>query len=115
MPEADASQAVCVECEFTSENVDSQALIYGKKGLIKRMMIFTPEVKYEYGDAVDPRGLTPVPFLKLAQAGSAISEDPMNARKHLEAMDTEAMVKLFNSYEALPAAFKTKVEALCRF
>lgn len=106
--EMDASVPVEVEC--VSDTVYS-GNVMGKKGLFRRMARLTPEVKYVFGDYIDRYLLLPVPFLKVAQCPSFITEDPDGAAGYLDAVDIDGMDSALGSYGELPEDFLLKVRA----
>ena len=55
--------------------------------------------------------MLPDSFLALAQCSSFISENPQDAGKYLEAIDTNALIEELGSFEKLPHDFVTKIEA----
>ncbi len=97
------------------EDMQKRDIIYGKKGLIKRMMSLTPETKLIFQEYVDHNMQLPSPFLNLAQCGSYITEDPFNALRYLETIDGEAMVKNYATWKKLPVEFKQKSEVQLKF
>ena len=112
LPEMPATTAVEVECRYRDEDLACSGLLNGAKGLIHRMMDITPETKIVMATNVDSYMLLPVPFLKIAQAGSIITEDPFNAASHLQSIDVKAMCDAFGSFEKLPADFKLRIASL---
>ena len=108
LPVMSAEKEIVLECTWDVASHDS--LIDGKKGILKRMAAITPEVKYVFSENVDSYQLLPVPFLKVAQCSSMITEDPQNAAEYLSEMDTEAMVSAFEEYPAIPSGFMKKLE-----
>ena len=112
LPEMPATTAVEVECRYRDEDLACSELLNGAKGLIHRMMDITPETKIVMAANVDSYMLLPVPFLKIAQAGSIITEDPFNAASHLQSIDVKAMCDAFGSFEKLPADFKLRIASL---
>lgn len=114
IPEMAADKEIVVECKYNDYAAANQNLLYGKKAVLKRMAAITPEVKYVFGDYVDSYELLPIPFLRLAQGSSKITEDPANTGKYVEEMDVQAMIDKFASYAKLPKAFQAKIAAQSR-
>ena len=108
LPAMPATEEIVLECKWDGAAHDS--LIDGKKGILKRMAAITPEVKYVFSENIDSYQLLPVPFLKVAQCSSMITEDPQNAAEYLSEMDTEAMIAAFGEYSAIPSGFMKKLE-----
>lgn len=111
LPLSAADQELTVECLFPQDA--PAGLIAGKKGLINRMMAVTPDFKIAYGNTVDSYGLLPIPFLKVAQAGSIITENPAAAASSLQEIDVNSLIETINGFEKLPADFKTRISSLC--
>ena len=111
LPHTPASEELVLECTYGELSAACRDLIYGKKGILKRMAAITPEVKYIFGEYVDSYLLLPVPFLKVAQCSSLITEDPYGAPEYLEAVDTDGMLKSFAEYEGFPEEFMKKLES----
>lgn len=109
LPEENASESVCVEVTFPQTN---GRILDGKKGLIRRMMAITPETKISFADNIDSYMMLPDAFLKVAQAGSIITEDPKNAVSHLVNIDVDEMNEVLRSYGKLPESYLGKVKAL---
>ncbi|MGM9747344.1 MAG: hypothetical protein ACI3ZN_00960, partial [Candidatus Cryptobacteroides sp.] len=109
VPEMAATEEVTVECIF-AEGQDRK-LLDGKKGLLGRMAAITPEVKLVYGSNVDSYVLLPIPFLKVAQCSSYITENPANAAIYLNEINLDEMYSVFDSTEKLPKDFKAKIKA----
>lgn len=114
LPETDASNEIVLSCTYGEREAGNRNSIYGKKAVLKRMAAVTPEVKYVFGDNVDRYLLLPVPFLKMAQCSSLITEDPWNAAEYLEEIDTDAMLDSFREYDGIPADFICKLESQCK-
>ncbi len=112
LPEMSADEAVTVS--FLSSEANDK-LLDGKKGLIRRMMAITPEAKLVFADNVDPYSRLPKPFLEVAQAGSAITENPQSAVTLLVNIDVKEMNEAFEENEKLPEEFKEKVKAQSEF
>ncbi|MCM1501064.1 MAG: DUF5110 domain-containing protein [Bacteroidales bacterium] len=106
LPEMPADKDIAIEC-----TMDSPSDIYGKKGLLKRMAAITPEAKMVFGGKVDSYIMLPIPFLKVAQCSSFITEDPANTGKYLSEIDQEAVNAAFAEYGTLPEDFKLKIKA----
>ncbi|MDE7126708.1 MAG: hypothetical protein K2O58_02275, partial [Bacteroidales bacterium] len=102
-----ADNELPIACELDSTGKG----ISGKKGLLKRMAAITPETKMVFGSKVDSYIILPIPFLKVAQCPSFITEDPKNAGKYLEDIDLDAMNAAFAEYGSLPEEFKLKIKA----
>ena len=111
LPESAASEEVTVECRFNDYAASHKELLNGKKALMHRMMDITPETKLVFGKYVDAYMMLPDSFLALAQCSSFINEDPQNAGKYLEAINTKALVDEFSSMEKLPAEYVAKIKA----
>ncbi|MBQ9712598.1 MAG: DUF5110 domain-containing protein [Bacteroidales bacterium] len=86
------------------------AEIEGKRGLIKRMMALTPEVKYNLATKARGKAIPKV-FLDIAQCGSYLTEDPAGAIDHLLEMDVDGLNTKFSSFEGLEEDFLRKVKA----
>lgn len=108
LSELPASEALEIECTFNEAAVSRQGMIFGKKGLIKRMMAITPEAKYNFASLGIRDLQLPAEFLNVAQCGAYMTEDPMNAFRYLEAIDIQAMSNAFDRWEKLPSDFKKK-------
>ena len=87
-PEMPASQQIVVEVKYGSGDV---ALLRGKKGVIRRMMDFTPEFKDIYNTTVDSYSLLCRPFLVVAQCASRIEADPSRLDDCLRSIDIDAI------------------------
>ena len=111
LPETPASETITIECTFDEYSASHRDLLNGKKGLMHRMMDITPETKLIFGKYVDSLIMLPDPFLALAQCSSFITEDPRNAGKYLERIDTQALLDNLKSFENIPADFIAKVKA----
>ena len=111
LPESAASEDVTVECRFSEYAGSHRNILNGKKALMHRMMDITPETKLVFGKYVDAFMMLPDSFLALAQCSSFISENPQDAGKYLEAIDTNALIEELGSFEKLPHDFVTKIEA----
>ena len=111
LPETPASEELVVEFSFNEYAASHRDLLNGKKGLMHRMMDITPEAKLIFGKYVDAYMMLPDPFLALAQCASFINEDPQNAGKYLEKIDTASLIADFANYEKIPADFVAKVKA----
>ena len=90
VPEAPASQKTVVEVSYDSFD---REILRGKKGVIRRMMAFTPEFKDVFNTSVDSYKLLSRPFLVAAQCGSRIEADPARLAELLESIDFEAIKK----------------------
>jgi len=106
VPEKSVSEEVIVRCSYDASQ--DAALIFGKKGLIHRMMALTPEAKLQLRLAN-----LPTDFLNIAQCGSYITEDPMNSTKYLKQIDIEAADKSFDGTSA-DAGFISEVKSLLK-
>ena len=106
VPAKDASEEIVVECTYPDAD---RSLLSGKKGLLGRMKAITPETKLVYTEFIDKRQMLPVPFLKVAQCASFITEDPGNTEKYLREIDCGAMVDAFNELVKIPRGFVRKV------
>ena len=111
LPETHASEELLIECCFNEYAASHRDILNGKKCLMHRMMDITPETKLVFGKYVDAYMMLPDPFLALAQCASFINEDPQNAGKYLEKIDTASLIADFANYEKLPAAYVAKVKA----
>lgn len=109
-----ADVALEISCEF-GKDMEKRGILNGKKGLIKRMMDFTPETKLTFEHYTVPGMQLPSTFMTLSQCGSYITEGPINALKYLEAIDGEAMMKDYEKWERLPVEFKKKTKAQLNF
>ena len=104
-----------LEIVFLFDGKASSELLSGKKGLINRVANMTPEAKLCFAALKIQDFQIPAPFTTIAQCGSYITEDPANAAKYLEAMDSKAMIDNINSWERLSPDFKAKVTAQVQF
>ena len=111
LPVSDASKEITVECRFNDYAASHRDLLNGKKALMHRMMDITPETKLMFGKYIDAYMMLPDSFLALAQCSSFIKEDPQNAGKYLEAINTKALIDEFSSTEKLPSDFVAKIKA----
>ncbi|MCI1640520.1 MAG: DUF5110 domain-containing protein [Bacteroidales bacterium] len=105
IPAENASEQITVKCEYGKYAAAHASLIYGKKGLIRRMMALTPEAKLQMKLKSLPLG-----FQNLAQCGSYVTEDPMNAGKYLEAIDKNAAETAFDNI-GVQQDFISKIKA----
>jgi hypothetical protein len=112
LPEMSAASKVTVEARYNDASASSRDIVFGKKGLIRRIMAFTPEVKKVFCQYDDPFQAQPKAFLKVSQCGSFITEDPSHAREYLRDIDVPAMLDAIGSNPALPDSFKQKLAAL---
>lgn len=106
VPAKDAAEEIVVECSYPDAD---RNLLRGKKGLLGRMKAITPETKLVYTEFIDKRQMLPVPFLKVAQCASFITEDPSGAEKYLREIDCESMVDAFDGLVKIPRWFVKKV------
>ena len=111
LPESAATEEITVECRFSDYAATHRDLLNGKKALMHRMMDLTPETKLVFGKNIDPYMMLPDSFLALAQCSSFISEDPQNAGKYLESIDSKALIDEFSKMEKLPSEFVAKIQA----
>ncbi|MGM9768569.1 MAG: TIM-barrel domain-containing protein [Candidatus Cryptobacteroides sp.] len=109
LPEESAGKKVRVDVRYDAEAVNSREMFYGAKGIIRRFMALTPEVKLAYARYVDICLQLPMPFLTFSQCGSFITEDPFNAVRYIEALDTEMLKKELDSRQKFPEQFKQKL------
>lgn len=109
LDETSCDEEIVLECTY-AEN-DSRELLDGKRAIVRRMFAITPETKLMFGTKVDSYMMMPVDFLKAAQCGSLITEDPANAARYLSDIDLEALYRCIDSFETLPENFKTKIKA----
>ena len=113
LEEAPASELVEIVCSFDGEATPE--VIFGKKGLIRRMMAMAPEAKLKFAALKILDLHLPDEFLNLAQCGSYIIENPSGCVEYLNAMDVEAMNRNFASWEKLSNDFKVKAAAQAYF
>ena len=113
LEEAPASELVEIVCSFDGEATPE--VIFGKKGLIRRMMAMAPEAKLKFAELKILDLHLPDEFLDLAQCGSYIIENPAGCVEYLKAMDVEAMNRNFASWEKLSDDFKAKAAAQAYF
>ena len=113
LPASPAGEALTVVCEWDGGNA-SPAYIYGKKGLIRRMMALSPEMKYEYATYVHGGVQIPKPFLHISGCGSALTENPEQAAQLLGGLDTDALNGHLDAVPQIPDGFRRKVAAQCR-
>ena len=113
LTEAPACEQMEIVCTFAEEA--SPEVIYGKKGLIRRMLAITPEAKYMFAQLKISDLHLPDEFLNLAQCGSYITEDPAGCAGYLKAMDVDAMNRNFATWEKLSNDFKVKAAAQAFF
>lgn len=113
LTEAPACEQVEIVCSFAEEA--SPEVIYGKKGLIRRMLAITPEAKYMFAQLKISDLHLPDEFLNLAQCGSYITEDPAGCAGYLKAMDVDAMNRNLATWEKLSNDFKVKAAAQAFF
>lgn len=106
VPSKDASEEIIVECTYPDAD---RSLLRGKKGLLGRMKAITPETKLVYTEFIDKRQMLPVPFLKVAQCASFITEDPAGAERYLREIDCRSMVDAFNGLVNIPREFVKKI------
>lgn len=111
LPEASADRSVSIKVEYSPEAVAHRDEYLGKKGLIRRFMALTPEVKLAYARYVDICLQLPMPFLNFSQCGSFITEDPFNAVRYFNAMDPAALKAELDSRPKFSPEFKRKVLA----
>ncbi len=105
LPEADAAQAVSIECRYDvkaladAAGVDAASvncqLLRGKKGIFHRMMRMTPVLKDVFNSCIDPYKLLSRPFLKLAQGASHIDAQPQMMVKFLSNIDVKSVEEDF--------------------
>jgi len=108
LEELPAVREIDIVCTF---DVPVSSSPDGRKGLVNRMMALTPEAKLKFSALKIKNFQLPSEFMDIAQCGSYITEDPVNAVKFLEAMDVKAMIDNLNSWEKLSSDFKVKVAA----
>ena len=113
LEDAPASEQVEIVCSFEGEATPE--VIFGKKGLIRRMMAMAPEAKLKFAELKIRDLHLPDEFLDLAQCGSYIIENPAGCVEYLKAMDVEAMNRNFASWEKLSDDFKAKAAAQAYF
>ena len=107
-------KTVKVEARYPEESAAVRDLVFGKKGIIKRIRDITPETKLVYCKWDDAFQAQPVPYLKVAQCGSFITEFPEKAVEYLRGMDIDAMLESVCSNPSLPDGFKQKLSAWSR-
>ncbi|MBR6246999.1 MAG: DUF5110 domain-containing protein [Bacteroidales bacterium] len=108
VPSKAASEATVVEVKYAPAD---RALANGRKGLIKRAMALTPEVKYHFAVSVDGSKQIPKAFLNISQCGSFMTEDPASCEDFLKALNPSEAVDLFGTFPGLPSDFVAKVRA----
>ena len=89
-PEAPASQKTVLEVTYGEFD---RELLRGRKGVIRRMMAYTPVFKDVYNTSVDPYKLLSRPFLVVAQCASRIEAEPSKLAEYLKGIDVEAIKK----------------------
>ena len=89
-PEAPASQKTVLEVTYGEFD---RELLRGRKGVIRRMMAYTPAFKDVYNTSVDPYKLLSRPFLVVAQCASRIEAEPSKLAEYLKGIDVEAIKK----------------------
>ena len=99
-----------MECVCTG----SRELLDGKKAVVRRAAAITPETKLVFCKNVDKMMMLPTNFLKVAQCGSLLTEQPLKAAEHLSAIDLEALYNEMDAFEKLPAEFRHKIKAQLR-
>ena len=107
LAESAVGETLNIECNYNENYAAHRALLYGKKGLIKRMMNMTPEAKLVFEKFAHDYQL-PSSFLNIAQCGSYITEDPANALNYLGQIDVNAFIEEFNAIKEMPQSFKDK-------
>ena len=110
----DGEKTVKVEARYPEESAAAREQVFGKKGIIKRIRDITPETKLVYCKWDDAFQAQPVPYLKVAQCGSFITEFPEKAVEYLIGIDIDAMLESVCSNPALPDGFKQKLSAWSR-
>ncbi|MBQ9892195.1 MAG: DUF5110 domain-containing protein [Bacteroidales bacterium] len=114
LPKTRCRKTVKVEARYPEESAAAREQVFGKKGIIKRIRDITPETKLVYCKWDDAFQAQPVPYLKVAQCGSFITEFPEKALEYLRGMDIDAMLESVCSNPALPDGFKQKLSAWSR-
>jgi alpha-glucosidase len=110
LSERPAGREVVLEVEFPGQ--DTQ-ILRGKKGLMHRMMAYTPVLKDVSNTCIDPYKLLSRPFLKLAQCASRIEADPEGILRYLSEMDVEAVKEdLEKDAAAVEAAHPERAERI---
>lgn len=110
LPQMSVDEEVVVECVCTG----SRELLDGKKAVVRRAAAITPETKLVFCKNVDKMMMLPTNFLKVAQCGSLLTEQPLKAAEHLSAIDLEALYNEMDAFEKLPAEFRHKIKAQLR-
>ena len=113
LAEADAAQAVTLEATYDDYAATHESLLRGKKAMIKRMMILTPESKMVFAATEDPWKTLPQPIMHLAQCSSFILEDCFHAGKYLEMINVDELDREIDAQNLTPD-FKTKLKAQIR-
>ena len=111
LSESAASEELKVVCTFDTDLSEQATLLSGKKGLITRMTLMTPEAKLCFSQMRIAGLQLPSELMNIAQCGSYITEDPANTVKYIKAMDVEAMNRNFATWEKLSSDFKAKAAA----
>jgi alpha-glucosidase (family GH31 glycosyl hydrolase)/glycerophosphoryl diester phosphodiesterase len=110
IPERAAAEELTIEVRYSDYAAAHRDIIYGKKGLIKRMMVMTPQAKLAIFENIDRWGKLSEPFMNIAQLGSYITEDPQNAGRFLENVDVDALNADLMA-QPYPDTFRAKVKA----
>lgn len=110
LPETSASQQIDIKCQYDAEKTKYQEIIYGKKGIIKRMSELCNEFKLLYLSNISSMSIPPLEYMRIVQTSSYITEDPQNAVKYLEDIDIESMKDALERLE-IPQTFKDRVIA----
>lgn len=111
IPSVSGRKDLKVECSYGQDSGLDRNIIFGKKGLMHRMMAITPELKAVFGTKVDMFIRLPDDFLAVAQCASHITEDPSNVIGYLKGIDTESMIECFAGYSGVPDEVVRKIAA----
>ena len=111
LPASSASEAVTIECAWPEDLAPLRGLLYGKKGLLHRMMAISEETKLMFGRYVNRVQMMPSEFLSLLQCGSFITEHPSDAPRYLLELDVASAIASMESFGKLPPQFLSKLHA----
>lgn len=98
VPYVDCSKDLEVEIYYDEAGARERDVLLGKKGLFRRMMAITPEMKDVSNNNISRYVLVDREFLKVAQCGSKITCDPANVTKYILETDLNAMETSFEKY-----------------
>lgn len=102
LAERDASEEVVVEVELPEGD---RSLLDGAKGLIRRCMTLTPDVKYHYARYVGGNVPLPPDFVAVAQSCSYLTEDPVHAAEYISRWNPSGLENELRSRGSLPEDF----------